>query len=233
MKSSLLAESLGSAALLAIVVGSGIMGERLGQGNTAIALLANSLATGAGLYVLITLLAPISGAHLNPLVSLVMWCRGQLAGVRVPGYVVAQVLGAIAGVWLSHAMFDLPVLQLGAKLRSGPGQWLSEVVATGGLLATIVLGTRARPTAVPVLAACYIGCAYWFTASTSFANSAVTIARALTDSFAGIRPADVAGFILAQTLAAILFLFATRLLQPAVPLVPIQPASNMEKHPHD
>lgn len=213
MKAKLLAEGLGTAALLAIVVGSGIMGESLAQGNAAIALLANSLATGVGLYVLITLLGPISGAHFNPLVTTVMWWRGESSTRTFVAYVAAQILGAIVGVWLAHLMFDLPLWQTGTKLRSGAGQWLSEVVATIGLLATILLALRTRSQSIPALVGSYIMTAYWFTASTSFANPAVTIARALTNTFAGIRPADAAGFIGAQCAGAILVLAVARWLR--------------------
>jgi glycerol uptake facilitator-like aquaporin len=201
---ALLAEFLGTAALLAIVVGSGIMGEQLAAGNAAVALLANSLATGAGLFVLITTLAPVSGAHLNPAVSLVMRMCGELSTQRLLGYSAAQLGGAVIGVWIAHAMFDLPLLQASVKVRSSAGQWISEAVASGGLLATIVLGVRANVKAVPALVACYITAAYWFTASTSFANPAVTVARTLTDTFAGIRATDAPGFIAAQVLTALL-----------------------------
>jgi glycerol uptake facilitator-like aquaporin len=204
LRRALAAEFGGTAALLAVVVGSGIMGERLAQGNAAIALLANSIATGAGLYVLIALLGPISGAHFNPVVTAVMWWRGERTGIASMGYVAAQVSGAVAGVWLAHLMFDMPLFQTGLKPRSGIGQCVSEAVATAGLLATILLALRHRPHAIPALVGSYITAAYWFTASTSFANPAVTIARSLTDTFAGIRPADVAGFIAAQGIGAIL-----------------------------
>jgi glycerol uptake facilitator-like aquaporin len=213
MKTELLAEGFGTAALLAIVVGSGVMGEQLAMGNMAIALLANALATGAGLYVLITLLAPLSGAHLNPLVSVMMWVRGALSVRALGAYVIVQIAGAIIGVWLAHAMFDLPVLQIGTKLRSGSGQWLSEIVATVGLLAAIALALRQRSQQIPALVGSYIMAAYWFTASTSFANPAVTIARALTETFAGIRPGDVAGFIIAQSIGLGVVLAATRWLR--------------------
>lgn len=209
----LFAEFLGSLLLLAIVVGSGIMGERLAQGNAAIALLANAAATAGGLYVLIVLLGPISGAHFNPAVTLALRLRGE----RVPlfAYLAAQLAGAVLGVWLAHAMFDLPLWQPGARVRSGGAQWLSEAVATFGLLLTILLGVRFREKAVPALVAGYIFTAYWFTASTSFANPAVTLARALTRTFAGIRPQDAFGFIVAQLLGAMLALWAARLLLPA------------------
>lgn len=218
LRNALLAEFGGTAALLAIVVGSGIMGESLAQGNAAVALLANSLATGAGLYVLISLLGPVSGAHFNPLVTLVLWWRGGRAGKAPMGYVLAQLAGAVVGVWAAHRMFDLPIWQLGTKIRAGTGQWFSEAVATAGLLATILLGLRERAWAIPALVGSYIAAAYWFTASTSFANPAVTVARALTNTFAGIRLEDVAGFVLSQLGGAIAILAAMHALRvdPAV-----------------
>lgn len=208
----LFAEFLGSLLLLAIIVGSGIMGERLAQGNAAIALLANAAATAGGLYVLIVLLGPVSGAHFNPAVTLALRLRGE----RVPlfAYIAAQLAGALLGVWLAHAMFELPLWQPGVRVRSGGAQWLSEAVATFGLLLTILLGMRFREKAIPALVAGYIFAAYWFTASTSFANPAVTLARALTRTFAGIRPQDAFGFIVAQLLGAMLALWAARLLLP-------------------
>lgn len=214
-KHALLAEGLGTAALLAIVVGSGIMGERLAQGNAAIALLANSLATGAGLYVLITLLAPISGAHFNPVVSATLCWRGELAPRAAAGFIGAQFAGAIVGVVIAHAMFDLPLVQASAHARGGTGQWLSETVATAGLLATILLALPARSAQIPALVGSYIMAAYWFTASTSFANPAVTLARSLTDTFAGIRPADAPGFIAAQCGGLMLVLVAAAWLRGA------------------
>jgi len=221
-----LAEFGGTAALLAIVVGSGIMGEQLAQGNAAIALLANAIATGVGLYVLITLLGPVSGAHFNPMVTAAMWWRGDRTGAEAIGYVVAQVAGAIVGVWLAHLMFDLPLLQTGIKVRSGIGQWVSEVIATAGLLSTILLALHHRSQAIPALVGAYITAAYWFTASTSFANPAVTIARALTRTFAGIRPADVGGFILAQLTGSILVLAAAQALRTSRVVTPsISPSS--------
>ena len=188
----LTAEFIGTAFLLATVVGSGIMAERLAGGNAAIALLGNTIATGAMLYVLITAAGAISGAHFNPAVTLVERTDGW------PFYLAAQVAGAFIGVWLAHAMFDQPLLQWGVKARAGPSQWLSEGVATFGLVLTIRLTARHRPEAVASAVALYITAAYWFTASTSFANPAVTIARAFTASFAGIRPIDAPGFIIAQ-----------------------------------
>lgn len=197
----LLAEALGTMALLAVVVGSGIMGESLAPGLPALALLANAAATAAGLYVLITLMGPISGAHFNPCVTLLMLAHREIGAAQAAGYVVAQILGAIAGVMLAHAMFDQTLLQTGTKARTGGPQWLSEGIATAGLLATIVIARRHAAAQIPQLVAGYIFAAYWFTASTSFANPAVTLARAFTETFAGIRPQDVAGFMLAQLAA--------------------------------
>lgn len=198
-----LAEFVGTALLLAAVVGSGIMGQSLSQGNAAVALLANAAATAGALYVLIVLLAPVSGAHFNPAVTLAMRLRGELSTTMAVAYVLAQCLGAIAGVLLAHAMFALPLLQPGTQVRSGGGQWLSEGVATFGLLLTILLGARHRPQALPALVASYIFAAYWFTASTSFANPAVTLARSLTQTFSGIRMMDVPAFVLAQGVGAL------------------------------
>lgn len=199
----LLAEFLGTGALLATVVGSGILGATLSAGNDGLVLLVNAAATAGMLYVLIALLGPLSGAHFNPVVSLVMRLRGELATGEAIAYIAVQVAGAIAGVLLAHAMFDLPLLQPGTRVRTGAAQALSEGVATMGLLLTILLGQRHRPRAMPTLVAAYIFAAYWFTASTSFANPAVTLARAVTQSFAGIRPEDVAGFVLAQLAGAL------------------------------
>ncbi|HVF35536.1 MAG TPA: MIP/aquaporin family protein [Candidatus Saccharimonadia bacterium] len=218
-----LAEALGTALLLAIVVGSGIMGERLAGGNAAIALLANAIATGAGLYVLITLFAPISGAHFNPIVTLAFASRREMPWSEAGAYVAAQVAGAIAGVVLAHAMFDLPLLDVGTKVRSGGAQWLSEIVASAGLLLTILLGVRHRPVAVPALVGAYITAAYWFTASTSFANPAVTLARGLTTTFAGIRLADVGGFVVAQLVGLGVALLLMRMLVGRAPGAEAQP----------
>lgn len=199
----LAAEGLGTALLLATVVGSGIMGVMLSAGNTCVALLANATATAAMLYVLIVLFAPISGAHFNPAVTLVLWLRRELRAREALAYVLVQLAGAIVGVLLAHAMFGIPLIEPGTRVRTGSAQWLSEAVAAFGLLLTIFLGGRHRPGAVPTLVACYIFAAYWFTASTSFANPAVTLARSLTQTFAGIRPADVTGFALAQMVGAL------------------------------
>jgi len=201
MPRRLLAEFMGTALLLAVVIGSGIMGERLAGGNTAIALLANTLATVGGLYVLIEVFGPISGAHFNPAVSVVMAARGHLAWAVLLPYVAMQLLGAAAGAWLAHAMFDLPLLQLSAKVRTGPGQWIAEAVATFGLLLVILRASHSRAAA---MIAAYIGAAYWFTASTSFANPAAAFGRMLSDTFAGIAPSSVPGFVLAQFAGAAL-----------------------------
>jgi glycerol uptake facilitator-like aquaporin len=199
MKRRLAAEALGTALLLVSVIGSGIMGVTLAQGNAAITLLANAIATGCMLYVIITVLGPISGAHFNPAVSLAFYLRGALPLRYLTGYVAAQVAGAILGVWATHAMFDLPILQWSMTLhRTGGAQWFSEAIATFGLLMVIFGGLRARPDAVPTLVALYITGAYWFTASTSFANPAVTLARGFSDTFAGINPAHIPAFIVAQ-----------------------------------
>ncbi len=203
MTQRLWAEALGSFFLFATVVGSGIMAEALAGGNVAVALLGNTMATAAMLFVLIAMLGPISGAHFNPAVSLVMRLRGDSSWKGLAATVAAQVIGGILGVWAAHLMFDLPVLQVSAKLRDGPGQWLSEFIATFGLVTTILLTVRHRPAAVPASVALYIAAAYWFTASTSFANPAITIARSLSDSFAGIAPSSVVPFIAAQLAGAL------------------------------
>jgi len=209
MTRRLTAEFLGAALLLAAVVGSGIMAERLAAGNTAIALLANALATGAALVVLITIFAPLSGAHFNPCVSLYAALTGDMAWRTAGLYMLTQFAAAILGVWLAHAMFALPLLQVSVHLRDGPAQGLAEGVATFGLLLTIAGAVRFSPASTPMLVGLYITAAYWFTASTSFANPAVTVARMLTDSFAGIAPASAPAFIAVQLLAT---LVAVRLL---------------------
>jgi glycerol uptake facilitator-like aquaporin len=198
------AEALGTAFLLAIVVGSGIMGERLAGGNIAIALLANTLSTGAGLVALLLTFGPISGAHFNPAVTLAMASQGALAWRAVPAYLIAQLAGAFAGVAIAHIMFGEAVFSASQHVRTGLAQWVSEFVATFGLLAVILGCVRNRPTAaVPFAVGAYITSAYWFTSSTSFANPAVTLARAATNTFAGIRPLDAPGFIVAQLLGAV------------------------------
>ena len=192
MKRVLVAEGVGRILLVATAIGSGIMAERLAGGNDAVALLGNAAATGAVLYVLITLLGPISGAHFNPAVTLLLGNRSRVAVIAV------QISAAVAGTVLAHLMFDHTIIEIGIKARTGPAIWLGEFVATFGLLMTICLGLRHRPDAVPALVAAWIVAGYWFTSSTSFANPAVTLARALTDSFAGIRMIDVPAFVVAQ-----------------------------------
>jgi glycerol uptake facilitator-like aquaporin len=199
----LVAETLGTALLLAIVIGSGIMGEQLAGGNTAIALLGNTLATGAGLVVLITVFGPISGAHFNPLVTLTFLARREIALGLALAYIAAQGFGAVLGVWSAHAMFGEPILQVSAKLRGGPSQIFAEGVATFGLMAAILGSVRFRPESTPWIVGLYITAAYWFTASTSFANPTVTLARSLSDTFAGIAPHSVPGFLAGQVAGAI------------------------------
>ena len=202
LRRAVVAEFIGTALLLATVVGSGIMGERLAGGNTAIALLANTLATGAGLVALIMTFGPASGAHFNPLVTGVEWLMRRCDSAKALGYLMAQILGAIAGVVAAHFMFELPLLAPSDHVRTGPHQWWSEAVASFGLLTVILNVAKTRPDFVPVTVGSYITAAYWFTASTSFANPAVTIARSLTDTLSGIRPTDAPGFILAQLVGA-------------------------------
>ena len=206
-----LAELVGTAGLLCAVIGSGIMAERLAGGNMAIALLANTLATVFALYVLIEVFGPTSGAHFNPAVSAVMAWRGSLPKAQLPYYVAAQLAGAVLGAWLAHAMFELPILQFSSKLRTGAGQWIAEAVATAGLLLVIL---RAPPSRVAAMVACYIGAAYWFTASTSFANPAAAFGRMFSESFAGIAPASVGGFVAAQLVGAMAGLALHHLLKP-------------------
>jgi len=203
------AEALGSFLLFATVIGSGIMAERLAGGNVAVALLGNTLATGAILFVLVTMLAPVSGAHMNPAVTLIMRLRGHIGTDTAVAYVAAQLGGGILGVWLAHIMFDVPMLQLSTKIRTGAGQWVGEAVATFGLIVTILGTARMRPGHIPASVALYITAAYWFTSSTSFANPAITIARSLSDSFAGIAPVSVPAFIAAQLVGAVAAHLAT------------------------
>ena len=199
----LMGEALGTALLLAIVIGSGIMGERLSGGNVAIALLGNTLATGAGLVVLITIFGPLSGAHFNPAVTLVFALRREIGWGLAGAYVLAQVTGGVLGVWVAHAMFAEPIWQMSSKLRDGPAQAFAEFVATFGLIASILGTIRFLPDATPMIVGLYITSAYWFTASTSFANPAVTIARSLSNTFAGIAPTSAPMFILAQLAGAV------------------------------
>src|SRR6476661_171015 len=200
----LAAEGVGAFFLFATVIGSGIMAEHLARGNDAVALLGNSVATGAILYVLITMLGPVSGAHLNPAVSLVAAARRELSWPDAAGYILVQLAFGILGAWAAHLMFDLPMLQLSVKARTGLGQWTGEAIATFGLILTIIGTVRHRPALVPASVALYIVAAYWFTSSTSFANPAITVARSLSNSFAGIALGDVPAFILAQAFGAFL-----------------------------
>jgi glycerol uptake facilitator-like aquaporin len=216
---AVLAEGLGTALLLAAVVGSGIMGDRLSAGNVAIALLANSLATGCALVVLILIFGPISGAHFNPAVTLADATQGGVTWTRVPAYLGAQVVGAFAGVAAAHLMFGEPLFAASEHARAGGAQLFSEFVATFGLLSVIWGCVRQRPDAVPFAVGLYITSAYWFTASTSFANPAVTLARSMTNTFAGIRPIDVAPFIAAQLLGAAAATLVFRWLVPSMPAV--------------
>jgi glycerol uptake facilitator-like aquaporin len=211
----LAAEGIGSFFLFACVIGSGIMAANLSGGNDAIALLGNTAATGAMLFVLIAVLGPISGAHMNPAVSLVAAWRGELAWRDAAGYMLMQLAFGVLGAWAAHLMFDLPTLQLSVKGRTGLGQWAGEAIATFGLILTIIGTVRHRPQWVPATVALYITAAYWFTSSTSFANPAITVARSLSDTFAGIAPANVPGFVLAQLLGAATAAVVARWLFPA------------------
>jgi glycerol uptake facilitator-like aquaporin len=208
------AEALGTALLLAAVVGSGIMAERLSGGNVGLALLANAIATGAALFALIVMFGPISGAHFNPVVTLALSARRDSPARWIVPFIAAQVVGAILGVWLAHLMFDLPILQASTKVRTGIGQWAAEATATFGLVLLILLGVRKAPERLPAAVALYITGAYWFTASTSFANPAVTIARALSNTFAGIAPADAPMFVAAQLVGGLLAWLAARAFDP-------------------
>ncbi len=198
LRSALIAEFIGTGLLLATVIGSGIMGEQLAGGNVAIALLGNTIATGAMLVVLISIFGPLSGAHFNPVVSMAMCLTGRMEWRRFGPFVICQIIGAVLGVWLAHAMFDLAILEVSMKQRWGTGQWVAEGVATFGLLLTIFGGLRFNAPAIPMLVGLYITAAYWFTASTSFANPAVTLARAFSNTFAGIAPASVLPFVASQ-----------------------------------
>ena len=211
------AEATGTAMLLAAVVGSGIMADRLSGGNQAVALLANTVATGAALVALILTFGPVSGAHFNPAVTIADASQGGIAWREVPGYIGAQLAGGVLGVWTAHGMFQERVFMLSLHARSGPAQMFSEFIATFGLLAVIWGCSRRRSASVPFAVAAYITAAYWFTASTSFANPAVTVARALSDTFAGIRLADVPGFVAAQFAGAMAATFLFRWLVPALP----------------
>ncbi len=212
MRRVLAAEGAGSFFLFATVIGSGIMAERLAGGNVAVALLGNTMATAAMLFVLITMLGPVSGAHFNPAVSIVMAIRRELAWRAVLPYILVQIGFGILGAWAAHVMFDLPVLQTSIKARTGIGQWISEAIATFGLVFTIIGTARHRPHWIPASVALYITAAYWFTSSTSFANPAITIARSMTNSFSGIAPADVPMFIAAQLTGAIAASFCGRMI---------------------
>lgn len=203
LKRRLVAEALGTAILVATVIGSGIMADRLSD-DVAVSLLGNTIPTGAILVVLITILGPISGAHFNPVVTMVFGLRREIALQAAIAYVAAQIVGGIAGSFLAHSMFELPILEISTTVRTGQGQWLAEIVATFGLVLTILGGLRFRSDAIPWLVGLYITAAYWFTASTSFANPAVAIARALSNTFAGIRPTDVPAFIVAEVVGALL-----------------------------
>jgi glycerol uptake facilitator-like aquaporin len=205
------AEFFGTAALLCAVIGSGIMAEQLAGGNVAIALLANTLATVFALYVLIETLGPISGAHFNPVVSMVMAFRKDLAAHLLMGYLVAQLIGAVLGAWLAHAMFELEILQWSTHVRTGPSQWLAEAIATAGLLFVILRAPEGKASAI---VACYIGAAYWFTASTSFANPAAAFGRMFSNTFAGISPSDVPAFVVAQCLGGLLGVILSSLVKP-------------------
>jgi glycerol uptake facilitator-like aquaporin len=203
---SYLSEFIGTALLLAIVAGSGFMGETLGAGNAAVALLGNSIATGAGLYALIVLLGPISGAHFNPVVTLMFWKLGQLNLKKMLGYWACQFTGAIAGIWLTHLMFSLPIIQESTKVRTGLGIWVSEFISTLVLLSVIRIGDKEAKDRVPMLVGLAVTAGYWFTSSTFFANPAVALARGFTNTFVGIAPNDILGFVLAEILAVIVMI---------------------------
>lgn len=225
----LTAEGLGTAILVATVVGSGIMADRLSE-DTAVSLLGNTIPTGAILVVLISILGPISGAHFNPVVTMIFALRRELSAKDAGVYVLAQAIGGLVGTWTAHLMFDLPVFQISETVRTGMPQWSAEAVAAFGLVMTILLGVRLREEAVPWLVGLYITAAYWFTASTSFANPAVALARSLTDTFAGIRPVDVPGFALAEVAGALLALALAGWLlagKPRASEIPINPTGTL------
>jgi glycerol uptake facilitator-like aquaporin len=229
----LFAEGLGTALLLAVVIGSGIMAERLAGGNAAVALLANTLATVGGLYILIEVFGPVSGAHFNPAVSAVMAARGLLPRPLLAPYIAAQLLGAVLGAWLAHAMFDMSILQFSTKVRSGTGQWIAEAVATFGLVLVIL---RAPPARVAAMVACYIGAAYWFTASTSFANPAAALGRMFSDSFAGIAPSSVPAFVAAELIGAGIAVWVARAFDDAPVAPELEPPAEStpnEARPHE
>jgi len=207
-------EFVGTALLLAIVAGSGFMGESLGAGNAAVALLGNSIATGAGLYVLIVLLGPISGAHFNPVVTLMFWKIGHLDLRKMLGYWMCQFVGAIVGIWLTHIMFSLPLIQESTKARTGLGMWVSEFVSTLILLSVIYIGDSKANDKVPMLVALTVTAGYWFTSSTFFSNPAVAVARSLTNTFVGIAPSSVPGFVVAEVVAALLVVGILALVEP-------------------
>lgn len=211
LRQAVAAEAIGTCLLFATVIGSGIMAEQLSDGQMALALACNAIATGAMLYVLVALFGPVSGAHFNPLVTLVMRLRGSIGTTQCLAHIAAQLAGGLAGVFAAHLMFDLDILQLSTRDRSGVGQWAGEAIATFGLILTVLAPRPGRAYEVPASVALYITAAYWFTSSTSFANPAITLARALTDTFAGIAPASVPGFILAQLLGAAAAVVAARL----------------------
>lgn len=210
------AEAIGSFFLFAAVIGSGIMAEDLAGGNVALALLANTVATGAILFVLIAMLGPISGAHFNPAVTFAFWLRREIGARLAAAFVIAQLAGGVLGAFAAHLMFDLPILQFATKARTGLGQWSGELIATFGLVLTILMLLRHRPTAIPAGVALYITSAYWFTSSTSFANPAISVVRSLSDTFAGIAPTDVPLFVLMQLIGAGLAVVCARWLAPGV-----------------
>ena len=212
-----MSEGLGSFFLFATVLGSGVMAEKLAGGNVAVALLANTGATAAILFVLITILGPISGAHMNPAVSFVAAARGDIEWKDAAAYCAAQLAFGALGAWVVHLMFDLPIFQMSVRCRTGIGQWTGEVVATCGLILTIIGTTKHRPVATPATVALYIAAAYWFTSSTSFANPAITIVRSLSNSFAGIAPVDVPGFVMAQMVGATIGAVIARVLFDGAP----------------